>query len=131
VPAAVPSAGRPPAPVPVGLTELTTEEAFDRAIADGDLMLKTDMAGPPKIHTRPAQCAGVTKESFRASVIIGGGKNAGYFSLTDPAIAKRRWPRVVVCGACKRLDPSGAGVVEATITAGEDPPGPTAGDAAP
>lgn len=117
--------------MPVGLTALTTEEEFDRAIADGELMLKTNTAGPPKIHTRPVQCAGITKENFRASVIIGGGKNAGYFTLTDPAIARRRWPRVVVCGACKRRDPVGASAVEAAISADENPRDRTVGDAAP
>jgi hypothetical protein len=123
--------GRRPTPLAVGLTGLTTEEEFDAAIAGGDLMLKTDTAGPPKIHTRPAQCAGITKENFRASVIIGGGRNAGYFTRPDPAIARRRWPRVVVCGACRRLDPTGASAVEAAISANENPHGPTVGDVAP
>ena len=44
---------------PVGLTELTTEEEFDNAVAAGHVMLKTDTAGPPKIHIRPARCRGV------------------------------------------------------------------------
>ena len=107
--------------MPVGVTELTTEEAFDDAVAAGRLMLKTDTAGPPKIHMRPARCRGVTTENFRASVITGGGKNGRYFTLTDPAVVKQRWPRVAVCGICKRLDPEAASSIEALIAASEDP----------
>jgi hypothetical protein len=123
--------GRPRGQIPAGVTELTTEEAFDDAIAADDLMLKTDTAGPPKIHTRPARCSGITKEHFRAKVIIGGGKNGRYFTITDPAAVKQRWSRVVVCGVCKRLDPTRARDVATAITAGEDPQSPTASDAAP
>lgn len=107
--------GRPPGPMPVGLSELITERAFDDAVGAGELMLKTDTAGPPKIHTQPARCSGITKENFTTSVVIGGAKNARYFTLTDPAAAKQRWPRVVVCGLCKTLDPRRAAAVHASI----------------
>ena len=113
--------GRPPGSIPVGLTELTTETEFDNAVAAGHVMLKTDTAGPPKIHIRPARCSGVTSEHFRTAVIIGGGRNARYFTLTDPVAARQRWPRVAVCGVCKRLDPEAAGAIEAVIAASEDP----------
>jgi hypothetical protein len=109
--------GRPPLPTPRGLTELTTEEAFVDAVAAGDVILKTDTAGPPKIHTQPALCSGITKEDFRSKVIIGSGKNGRYFRLTDPAAAKRRWPRVALCGICKRLDPGEAKALDAAISA--------------
>ena len=123
--------GRPPSPVPVGLTELTTEEAFDNAVTAGDVLLKTDSAGPPKIHTQPARCSGITTDNFRATVIIGGGKNGRYFTVTDPVAAKQRWPRVVVCGICRRLDPNAATAIEAAISASEDPRDPTGRDGVP
>jgi|tagenome__1003787_1003787.scaffolds.fasta_scaffold20986645_4 hypothetical protein len=114
--------GRPPVPVPVGLTELTTERAFDAAVAAGDLMLKTDSAGPPKIHTEPARCSGITTQNFTAKVIIGGGKNGRYFTLTDLTAVKQRWPRVAVCGMCKQLNPAQAATVEAAIHRDSDDP---------
>ena len=107
---------RPTARLPVGVAELTTEQAFDDALAAGSMMLKTDTAGPPKIHTRPEQCHGLTKENFRASVITGGGKNSRYFTVAGPGVVKQQWPRVTVCGICKRLDPVSAGVVETAIS---------------
>jgi hypothetical protein len=101
--------------MPVGLTQLTTEGAFDHAVVSGDMILKTDASGPPKIHTQPQRCSGITKENFRVKVIIGGGKNGRYFTVTDPTVAKSQWPRLVVCGVCQRLDPTGAAAVEAAI----------------
>ena len=53
---------------------------------------------------------------------IGNGKNGRYFTLTDPAAAKRRWPRVALCGICKRLDPGEAKAVESVISASNRDP---------
>jgi hypothetical protein len=99
----------------IGLTEVKTEEAFENAVEAGVLMLKTDTARPPTVHTQPARCSGITKENFRTKVMVGGGKNGRYFTLTDPAVAKRQWARVIVCGVCQRLDPAGAAAVDTAI----------------
>ena len=58
----------------------------------------------------------------KGKVIIGNGKNGRYFTLTDPAAAKRRWPRVALCGICKRLDPGKAKAVESVISASNRDP---------
>lgn len=107
--------GRPPAALPQGVVELTTEDEFDRAVADDALIVKTDSAGPPKLHFKPDRCSGVTQENFRLKVIVGRGKNGRYYRTSDPAAAKQRWPRLALCGSCRHLDPATATQLETIL----------------
>ncbi len=105
--------GRPPTALPPGVVDLAAEEDLESAIADGAFIIKTDTAGPPKLHLKPLQCSGVSRDNFRQKVILGGGKNGRYYRAVDPAPARQRWPRLEVCATCRRLDPTGAATIDA------------------
>lgn len=107
--------GRPPMALPAGVTELETEDDFKRAVAEDALIVKTDSAGPPKLHLTPARCGGVSLDNFRLKVIVGGGKNGRYYRTKGPAAAQQRWPRLVICGTCRQLDPAAAAAMDATL----------------
>lgn len=115
-PVAAVKRGRSSHPVPAGLIELTSEEAFNDAVATRALIVKTDSAGPPKLHTQSDRCSAITSDSFRRKVIVGGGKNGSYFTVADPVVVKQRWPRATICARCRRLDPTGAAAIEAAIS---------------
>jgi hypothetical protein len=97
--------GRPPIGLTAGVMELKTEDDFEQAVADNALIVKTDSAGPPKLHLRPQQCSGVTVDNFRLKVVIGRGKNGRYYRTSDAAAARQRWPRLRLCASCRQLDP--------------------------
>jgi hypothetical protein len=107
--------GRPPAALPAGVHELKTEDHFQQAVAEDALIVKTDSDGPPKLHVAPKRCSGVTAVNFHVKVIVGGGKNGGYYRTRDPAAALLRWPRLAVCGSCRRLDPARAAEMEVQL----------------
>ena len=107
--------GGPRLALPAGVTELNTEDDFTRAIADGALIVKTDSAGPPKLHLTPERCGGVSIDNFRLRVIVGGGKNGRYYQTEDPVAAQRLWRRLVICGTCRQLDPAAAAAIEAML----------------
>lgn len=106
---------RPRAGLPAGVEEITTEAEFDRAVADRALLVKTDSASPPKLHLSPKTCSGVTVENFRTKVIVGGGRNGRYYRTRDATAAKARWPRLVLCGTCRQLDPATAAQVDVLL----------------
>lgn len=100
--------GRPETAPPEGVAELTTEDDLEQAVADNALIVKTDSAGPPKLHFEPNWCSGVAAENFRVKVIAGGGKSGRYYRTTDPAAAQQRWPRLTLCGSCRQFNPAAA-----------------------
>jgi len=97
------------------VVELATEANFEQAVAADVLIVKTDIANPPKLHFKPQECSGVSTDNFRLKVIVGGGKNGRYYRTADPGSAKRRWPRLGVCASCRRRDPAGAATVDALL----------------
>ncbi|HEX5617811.1 MAG TPA: hypothetical protein VFX51_05300, partial [Solirubrobacteraceae bacterium] len=107
--------GRPPRALPAGVSELKTEDDFTRAVTRGALMVNTDSAGPPKLHLTPERCVGVSVDNFRLKVIVGGGENGRYYQTEDPVAAQQRWPRLAICGTCRRLDPAAAAAIEAVL----------------
>jgi hypothetical protein len=107
--------GRPAIQLPAGVVEVTTEGEFDQALGDDALIVKTDSAGPPKLHLKPGRCTGVTVENFHLKVIVGGGKNGRYYTTDSPAAAKAQWPRLVLCGTCRQLDPQAAARADAAL----------------
>jgi hypothetical protein len=106
---------RPPAALPEGVSELTTEADFKQAVAADSLIVKTDSASPPKLHFKPQACSGISPDNFRLKLIVGGGKNGRYYRSAHPASAQWRWPGLGVCGTCRQLDPAGAAAVDARL----------------
>ena len=94
---------RSPRQLAPGLTSLLTEQQFNDAIAAGTPIVITDSAGPPKLHTQPRECNGITEEHFIAKVITGAGVNGRYFRADDLRSAEARWPRLAPCKNCERL----------------------------
>lgn len=102
-----------------GIVEIKSQKGLRGAVAAGELLVNTDVAGPPKLHIQPGRCRGITEENFRTKVIDGGGKNGRYYTAVDPVAAKKCWPRLQLCGLCRQLDPKLAAEV-GTALAGED-----------
>jgi hypothetical protein len=83
-----------------GISPIESKATFDAVLAANTPIVITDTAGPPKLHMSPARCGHITKDRFRTKVIVGAGKNGGYFQTADPAVAKARWPRLSNCRTC-------------------------------
>lgn len=90
-------------PLPAGLIELESVDAFEVAISEGAAIINKSEAFPPKLHIRPGLCSGLQLRHFVQTVIDGGKRNGRYFRTDDPEVARRAWPNLRDCAICETI----------------------------
>jgi len=100
------ASGGPPASatrrraLPPGLSYIETLAQFDETKAANTPVLKTDSAGPPKLHLHPRACSAVDQRAFHTKVIVGNSRNGSYVRVHEVDAAEQRWPQLTRCGLC-------------------------------
>ena len=83
-----------------GIETVESVTRFRAAVRDGELLVITDSAGPPRLHRAAGECPSVSEENFRVKVVQRAGRNGGYFAAPSEATARARWPRLTICTRC-------------------------------
>lgn len=87
-------------PAAAPIREITSVEDFRTVVGSGETVVITDSAKPAKLHPAAARCPGVNEDNFRGKVIERGGHGGKYFAVPSETVARERWPRLTICGAC-------------------------------
>jgi hypothetical protein len=79
------------------IRELKSITEFREALRRHEPIVITDSPRGHRFHQTPWACTHVTEDNFIAKVITNGGKNGGYYAVSNLGEAQGRWSGVSRC----------------------------------